>query len=90
MKKDFQRMNIPKLPVLTTEDGIKTIRSYFGKLLDWKNINDLMPKNFKTGKNLLRSGTAGLFSGSLELIKEGNLVIKQKKLFDNIYIKENK
>ena len=38
MTKDFQRMNIPKLPVFTTEDGIKTIKEFFGKLIDWKNI----------------------------------------------------
>ena len=29
MKRDFQRINIPKLPVLTTEDGIKRIKEYF-------------------------------------------------------------
>jgi len=34
------------------------------------------------------SGTAGVFAGSLELVKEGDLVIKQDKLYDNIYIKE--
>ncbi len=90
MKKDFQRINIPKLPVLTTEDGIKTIRSFFGKLLDWKNINELVPNNYKKNKNLRRTGVSGLFSGSLELAKEGNLSIKQKKLFDDIYIKEFK
>ena len=38
MTKDFKRMNIPKLPVFTTEDGIKRIREFFGKLMDWKNI----------------------------------------------------
>ena len=27
MTKDFQKMNIPKLPVFTAEDGIKTIRA---------------------------------------------------------------
>ena len=27
---------------------------------------------------------------SLELVKEGNLSIKQENLFDDIYIKENK
>ena len=88
MQKDFLTMNIPKLPVLTTEDGIKRIKEFFGKLADWKNINDLIPDNFSSGKNLRRSGTAGVFSGSLELVKEGNLVIKQDKLYDNIYIKE--
>ena len=88
MQKDFLTMNIPKLPVLTTEDGIKRIKEFFGKLIDWKNMNDLIPENFKSGKNLRRSGTAGLFAGSLELVKEGNLVIKQSNLFDKIYIKE--
>jgi len=87
-QKDFLTMNIPKLPVLTTEDGIKRIKEFFGKLIDWKNINDLIPDNFSSGKKLRRSGTSGVFSGSLELVKEGNLVIKQDKLYDNIYIKE--
>ena len=89
MTKDFQKINIPKLPVFTTEDGIKTIRDFLGTLIDWKNLNDLIPKNFKVGKNYKRTGKAGIFAGSLELVKEGNIKIKQDKLFDNIYIKEN-
>ena len=88
MKKDFQRINIPKLPVLTTENGIKIIKALFGKLLDWKNLNDLIPTNFLSENNLRKSGTAGIFAASLELAKEGNLSIKQNKLFDDIYIKE--
>jgi len=88
MKKDFQRINIPRLPVLTTEDGIKRIKAYFGKLLDWKKLDDLLPNSFSKGKDQRRSGTAGLFAGSLELTKEGNLSIKQNKLFEDIYIKE--
>ena len=48
MTKDFQKMNIPKLPVFTAEDGIKTIREFFGKLIEWKKLDDLIPKNFKT------------------------------------------
>jgi segregation and condensation protein A len=90
MTKDFQRMNIPKLPVFTTEDAIKRIREFFGKLMDWKNINDLIPKNFKDGMKYKKTGKAGIFAGSLELVKEGNLTIKQKNLFDEIYVKEIK
>jgi segregation and condensation protein A len=88
MKRDFQRINIPKLPVLTTEDGIKRIKEFFGKLIDWKNLKDLLPKDFSDEKSQRKSGIAGLFSGSLELVKEGDLSIKQTKLFDDIYIKE--
>ena len=90
MTKDFQRMNIPKLPVFTTEDGIKRIKEFFGKLIDWRNINDLIPKNFKDGMKYKKTGKAGIFAGSLELVKEGNLTIKQENLFDEIYVKEIK
>ncbi len=89
MTKDFQKINIPRLPVFTTEEGIKTIKNFYGKLIDWKNLNDLIPKNFKDGKRFKRTGKAGLFAGSLELVKEGNLKIKQDNLFDDVYIKEN-
>ena len=90
MTKDFQKINIPRLPVFTTEDGIKTIRDFFGKLLDWKKLDDLIPKNFKNEKKFKSTGTSGIFAGSLELVKEGNLRIKQDDLFEEIYIKENK
>ena len=90
MTKDFQKINIPRLPVFTTEDGIKTIRDFFGKLIDWKKLEDLIPKNLRNDKKFKRTGTAGIFAGSLELVKEGDLEIKQNELFEDIYIKENK
>jgi len=90
MTKNFQKMNIPKLPVFTTDDGIKIIKSYFGKLLDWKNINELIPSSFKDKNFYEKTGKAGIFAASLELVKEGNINIKQDNLFDTIYIKENK
>ena len=89
MTKDFQKINIPKLPVFTTEDGIKTIKDFFGQLMTWKNLDDLIPNHFKSEKKNKKSGKAGIFAGSLELVKEGNLKIKQEKLFDDVYIKEN-
>jgi segregation and condensation protein A len=77
MTKDFHRINIPKLPVYTAEDGIKRIRDFFGKLVDWKNIDDLIPQHFKKNVQNKKTGKAGIFAGSLELVKD-------------IYIKETK
>tara|TARA_B100000029_G_scaffold428548_1_gene438512 strand:- start:228 stop:500 length:273 start_codon:yes stop_codon:yes gene_type:complete len=90
MSREFQRMNIPRLPVFTTEEGIKRIKEFFGKLNEWKNINELMPLSFSKNKNFKRTSKAGIFSASLELAKEGNISIKQNNLFDDIFIKENK
>ena len=89
MTKEFLRINIPKLPVFTTEDGIHRIKNFFGKLVDWKNIEDLIPENLKTAENFKRTGKAGIFAGALELVKEGDLKIKQEKLFDTVFIRES-
>ena len=58
--------------------------------MDWKKLDDLIPKNFKKSSKYKQTGRAGIFAGSLELVKEGNLKIKQNNLFDEIYVKENK
>ena len=88
MKKDFMRINIPRLPILTTEEGIKRIRTFFGKLSDWKNLSELIPKEFNESRVLKKSGLASIFAGSLELSREGNIEIKQKSLFDGIFIRQ--
>ena len=90
MTKDFQKINIPKLPVFTAEEGIKTIKEFFGKLVDWKKLNDLIPADFIKDSKYSKTGKAGIFAGSLELVKDGKIQIKQKDLFDEIFIKENK
>ena len=88
MKKDFMRISIPKLPVFTTVEGIQRIRNFLNKLSDWKNIGELVPKELTNAKKLHRTGIAGIFSGSLELSKEGIVELKQSKLFDKLYIRQ--
>ena len=87
--KDFQKMNIPKLPVFTMEEGISRIKELKSQLDDWKNLKDLIPLAFKNNKDMNKTGNAGIFSGSLELVKEGNVKIKQEKTFGDIYIRNN-
>ena len=88
MKKNFLSINIAKLPVCTTEEGIEIIKSKMKKLKDWRNILDLVPAKFKKNKKLKKTGVSGLFSASLELSKQGFINITQKKSFDDLLIKE--
>ena len=88
MQKTFQNITIPKLPVLTTEEGIKQIKNNLNKIQDWKNIVELIP-NFYLKNKMKRTGIAGIFSASLELTKEGIIKISQKKIFDNLMVKKN-
>ena len=90
MRKNFLSINIKKLPVFTTEQGIKIIKSSLKKLDNWKYIFDLIPKKYKENKKLQKTGLSGLFSASLELSKEGLISIMQKKNFDKLLIKDKK
>ena len=85
-QKTFQNINIPKLPVLTTEEGIKQIRNNLDKIKDWKNINELIPK-FYSKNEMKKTGIAGIFAASLELTKEGIVKVSQSKLFEKLMIK---
>jgi len=88
MKKNFQSINIPQLPVCTTEEAIKIIKKNIKNLSDWKEISSIIPQKFKQTKKLQKTGIAGFFSASLELTKEGIIKIMQKESFDKILIKE--
>ena len=89
-QKSFQRVNIPKLPVLTTEQGISNIKNQLDNLNEWKNIVELIPESYKENIQKKRTGLSGIFAASLELSKEGVINIMQKKTFDDILIKKNK
>ena len=88
MQKTFQTINIPKLPVLTTEEGIKQIKNNLSQINEWTNIHDLIPKFYFNNK-MKRTGLSGIFAASLELTKEGAIKILQEKIFEKIMIKKN-
>ncbi len=87
MQKTFQNISIPKLPVFTTEEGMKYLKNNLDKMKDWKNLIELIPKFYLENK-MKRSGVAGIFAASLELTKEGLLSVSQKKMFDKLMIKK--
>ena len=87
MQKTFQNISIPKLPVFTSEEGIKQIKNNLNKITEWKNIVELIPK-FYLEKKMKKTGIAGIFAASLELTKEGVISISQNKQFHKLLIKK--
>jgi len=88
MQKSFNNISIPKLPVFSTEEGIKHIKNNLEKIIDWKNIYELIPEFYLKNK-MKRTGITGIFAASLELTKEGITKVSQKKQFDNMMIKKS-
>ena len=88
MQKSFQTINIPKLPVLTTEEGIKQIQKNLNSINDWTDIKSLIPE-FYSNKKMKKTGLSGIFAASLELTKEGAIKILQEHAFKKVMIKRN-
>ena len=88
MQKTFQNISIPKLPVFSTEEGIKQIKYNLDKINEWKNIFELIPE-FYIKNEMKRTGISGIFAASLELTREGLTKVSQNKLFDNLMIKKS-
>ena len=88
MQKTFQNISIPKLPVFTTEKGIKQIKNNLNKIIEWKNVSELIPDYYFKNK-MKKTGMAGIFAASLELAKEGIVKVSQKKIFDKLMIKKS-
>ncbi len=87
MQKTFQSISIPKLPVFTTEEGMKHITNNLENIIEWKNIIDLIPKFYSENK-MKKTGIAGLFAACLELTREGVISLSQKKKFEKLMIKK--
>ena len=85
----FQKIDIPKLPVMTTQEGIKQIKDNMNIIENWKKINELIPETFNKSFKSKKSGLASIFTASLELTKDGIINIMQEKLFSDILIKKS-
>ena len=88
MQKTFQNISIPRLPVFTTEEGIKQIKNNLNEIKDWKNIIELIP-NFYLKNKMRKTGIAGIFAASLELTKEGTIKVSQNNMFEKLMIKKS-
>ncbi len=86
MNKSFHTIDIPKLPVFSTEEAINQIKNNLSKITDWKNLNDFIPK-FYISKKMKKTGIAGILAASLELTRDGTIQISQNELFEKIMIK---
>ena len=87
MQRSFQSINIPKLPVYTTSEGVKHLKSQINNLNIWKNLFELLPGDLIKDKSKKISFLTSLFAASLELCKEGVISINQSKAFEKIFIK---
>jgi len=78
-------MHIEAFEIYTVEDALQRLRRLVGATPDWQDLWTFLPDGLK-GRLLTRSAVASTFAASLEMAKEGKLVIRQSGTFGPIYL----
>ncbi len=87
-KNDSTHLKIEVSQLYTVEAAIERLKNIFGHTNDWIQITDLIQN---LSKNLLinKSAISSTFVASLELVKNGVILVKQNELFGPILLKIN-
>ena len=84
---DFRPFVMDRDFVFTMEQALKRMRGLIGFTGHWTDIISYLPDGWTDDPKKRRSATASTFAASLELAKEGKIVIRQDEIFSPIQIK---
>lgn len=85
---DFRPFVMDRDSVFTMEQALERLRGLIGFTGDWTAIASYLPEGWEGDPQRLRSATAATFAASLELVKEGQLEIRQSALFAPIELRK--
>ncbi len=75
--------------LFSVDEAMKRLKNMFGSLIEWTNFISLLPQMNKT-RIINKSIVSSNFVATLDLVKNGNIEIKQNNIFQDIYIKSKK
>ena len=85
---DFRPFVMDRDSVFTMEQALQRMRGLIGFSGHWTDILSYLPDGWTDDPKKRRSATASTFAASLELAKEGKIVIRQDEIFSPIQIKK--
>ena len=84
---DFRPFVMDRDSVFTMEQALQRMRGLIGFTGHWTDILSYLPDGWTDDPKKRRSATASTFAASLELAKEGKIVIRQDEIFSPMQIK---
>ena len=79
-------IRIARAPVFRIEDARARLEAMLGTIKDWNRLDRLLPPELRLGP-LERSAFASSFMASLELVREGELQMRQLVPFGPVYVR---
>jgi segregation and condensation protein A len=85
---DFRPFVMDRDSVFTMEQALERMRGLIGFAGDWGDLTNYLPEGWAGDPVRRRSATAATFAASLELVKEGQLEIRQSDTFAPIELRK--
>ena len=76
-KKTFSPLQLVRRSILTIDDAFKSIVKFFSTKSGWVSFHEIIPRSWRSEPAEVKSAVATTFAASLELVKSGELKIKQ-------------
>jgi len=85
---EFRPFVMDRDAIFTLEQALERMRGLIGYTAEWTDIASYLPEGWETDPVRRRSATAATFAASLELVKEGQLEIRQSETFAPILLRK--
>ncbi|MEM6887663.1 MAG: ScpA family protein [Pseudomonadota bacterium] len=85
---EFRPYSMDRDAVYTMEEALGRLRGLIGYTGEWTELASYLPEGWENDPQRRRSATASTFAASLELVKEGQLEIRQSGTFAPIEMRK--
>ena len=82
----FQSYTVRKVPVWSIKEAREALERLLGVMHDWGSFDDWLA-DYLAPPEMRRSGKASSFTASLELVREGQIDLRQEGAFSPIYLR---
>lgn len=86
-RENIKSLRIDPSELYSTERALERLRKLIGDTPDWASLSAFLPHGISGGL-VARSAMAATFAACLELVKEGNLLVRQADNFAPLYIRQ--
>ena len=84
---DFEPLHLKRTSIYTMEQALERMRSMIGHAVDWNDLEVFLPETWLRDPEKRRSALASTFAATLELVKLGQVQIRQSDMFAPILLR---
>ena len=87
IRDEVQPFVLEKRNIYSMEAALARLAPLIGNVGDWQQLEAFLPPELAEDPEARRSGLAGTFAATLELVRQGRLLIRQLDTFGPIYLR---